>query len=160
MYFDAKFMPFAIYGIQFLVVNRSYSLVHPALGNLGVKFGLHMVYFSFHTVDLCVYGFYNGYVSFVISFHCQPFACFSFFERAFGQYDFLDGFGAVVCACFYFEPYIVLGLLSEVFRLGNVVFACGLIREGDRLDIYYGASDDSVCMASITIQEIWDLLGV
>ncbi len=43
---------------------------------------------------------------------------------------------------------------------GNVVFACGLIREGDRLDIYYGASDDSVCMASITIQEIWDLLGV
>lgn len=43
---------------------------------------------------------------------------------------------------------------------GNVVFSCGLIREGDRLDIYYGASDDSVCMASVSIADIWKLLGV
>ena len=43
---------------------------------------------------------------------------------------------------------------------GNVVFSCGLLANGRQLDIYYGASDDSVCLASVPVQEIWDLLGV
>lgn len=43
---------------------------------------------------------------------------------------------------------------------GNVIFSCGHIREGDSLKIYYGASDDSVCMAETTVSEILDYLGV
>lgn len=43
---------------------------------------------------------------------------------------------------------------------GNVVFSCGLIKNGEKLNIYYGASDDSVCLASTMVSEILHDLGV
>ena len=37
---------------------------------------------------------------------------------------------------------------------GNVVFTNGHIVEGDTLTIYYGASDEVICGARFSIQEI------
>jgi predicted GH43/DUF377 family glycosyl hydrolase len=37
---------------------------------------------------------------------------------------------------------------------GNVVFATGAMRDGDKLTIYYGAADECVCGATMSIQEI------
>jgi predicted GH43/DUF377 family glycosyl hydrolase len=37
---------------------------------------------------------------------------------------------------------------------GNVVFATGAMADGDRLTIYYGAADDRVCGATMSIREI------
>jgi predicted GH43/DUF377 family glycosyl hydrolase len=37
---------------------------------------------------------------------------------------------------------------------GNVVFATGAVVDGDRLTVYYGAADDSVCGATMSIREI------
>ena len=36
---------------------------------------------------------------------------------------------------------------------GNVVFSCGLICEDDRLRIYYGAADTTICYAELSLQE-------
>lgn len=41
---------------------------------------------------------------------------------------------------------------------GKVVFTCGCILEGGELLIYYGAADDKICRARITLQEIMDKL--
>lgn len=41
---------------------------------------------------------------------------------------------------------------------GNVIFSCGLIQTGDKLDIYYGASDDSVCLAQTAVSEVLNFL--
>lgn len=43
---------------------------------------------------------------------------------------------------------------------GNVVFSCGLIKTDNNLDVYYGASDDSVCLAHTTVENVFDLLKV
>lgn len=43
---------------------------------------------------------------------------------------------------------------------GQVVFACGAILEEDRVRIYYGAADDSICMAEIKIEDLYQNLGV
>lgn len=43
---------------------------------------------------------------------------------------------------------------------GQVVFSCGCILEKDLLKLYYGASDDSVCLAEITLADIYRHLGV
>lgn len=43
---------------------------------------------------------------------------------------------------------------------GQVVFSCGALIEEDRIRIYYGAADDSVCMAEITIEDLYCHLGV
>ncbi|WP_262886724.1 glycoside hydrolase family 130 protein [Mucilaginibacter humi] len=43
---------------------------------------------------------------------------------------------------------------------GNVVFTNGHIVDGDTVTIYYGASDEFVCGARFSIQEIFGALGV
>jgi len=37
---------------------------------------------------------------------------------------------------------------------GNVVFSCGLLCENDRLKIYYGAGDTSICYAELLLQDV------
>ncbi len=36
---------------------------------------------------------------------------------------------------------------------GNVVFSCGLLCEGDKLKIYYGAADTSICYAELSLDQ-------
>lgn len=43
---------------------------------------------------------------------------------------------------------------------GNVVFTCGCIVEGRTVEIYYGAADDKICRADISIEELYRHLGV
>ena len=43
---------------------------------------------------------------------------------------------------------------------GQVVFTCGAIMEDNKVRIYYGAADDSICMAEITLEELYRHLGV
>jgi predicted GH43/DUF377 family glycosyl hydrolase len=37
---------------------------------------------------------------------------------------------------------------------GNVVFTCGLVAEGDRVRIYYGAADGVTCVADLSLASI------
>lgn len=39
---------------------------------------------------------------------------------------------------------------------GNVVFTCGLVVEGNVVYIYYGAADDKMCLATFTLEEIFE----
>lgn len=41
---------------------------------------------------------------------------------------------------------------------GNVVFTCGAILRGDVVTVYYGASDETMCAADFSLQEILDSL--
>ena len=41
---------------------------------------------------------------------------------------------------------------------GNVVFTCGVILHENLVKIYYGAADDKVCLATIELQELYQLL--
>jgi len=41
---------------------------------------------------------------------------------------------------------------------GNVVFSCGLLYEEDRLKIYYGAADTTICYVQIPVQDVLDEL--
>ncbi|MEY8352861.1 glycoside hydrolase family 130 protein [Lachnospiraceae bacterium 54-53] len=43
---------------------------------------------------------------------------------------------------------------------GQVVFTCGCICEDENLKIYYGAADDSICMAEISLTDIYRHLGI
>lgn len=43
---------------------------------------------------------------------------------------------------------------------GNVIFGCGLTLSGNTVRLYYGASDESVAMVSMTVQDIFDHLGI
>ena len=43
---------------------------------------------------------------------------------------------------------------------GQVVFTCGCICEAGNLKIYYGAADDSICMAEISLMDIYRHLGI
>jgi predicted GH43/DUF377 family glycosyl hydrolase len=43
---------------------------------------------------------------------------------------------------------------------GNVVFTCGCIVENGIVKIYYGAADDKVCRADISIEDIYTHLGI
>ena len=63
------------------------------------------------------------------------------------------------------KPNIVLGRSKEPIFIpeadyecngffGNVVFSCGLLPEGDKLRIYYGAADTSVCYAELSLVEV------
>jgi beta-1,2-mannobiose phosphorylase / 1,2-beta-oligomannan phosphorylase len=40
----------------------------------------------------------------------------------------------------------------------NVIFSCGLVRDGDRLTIYYGAADTVMAAAEVSLQEVLDSL--
>lgn len=42
----------------------------------------------------------------------------------------------------------------------NVVFTCGVVKRGETLMIYYGASDDKMCLATIDICEVLEHLEV
>ncbi len=58
------------------------------------------------------------------------------------------------------EPIMVP--LTDYERNGfmpNVVFSCGCIKKGNNLYIYYGACDESICLASTKISNILDLLN-
>lgn len=41
---------------------------------------------------------------------------------------------------------------------GDVVFTCGVILKNDLLDIYYGAADDKICLATISLDELFKAL--
>jgi predicted GH43/DUF377 family glycosyl hydrolase len=41
---------------------------------------------------------------------------------------------------------------------GEVVFTCGLLLEDDRLKIYYGAADTSICYAEIPLPDVYENL--
>ena len=43
---------------------------------------------------------------------------------------------------------------------GEVVFTCGCIYENQNLIIYYGASDDTICCAEITQEDLYRHLGI
>ncbi|MGL4336995.1 MAG: glycoside hydrolase family 130 protein [Turicibacter sp.] len=43
---------------------------------------------------------------------------------------------------------------------GNVVFTCGLIVDGQNVNVYYGAADEVMAVATITIDELHKALGV
>lgn len=50
------------------------------------------------------------------------------------------------------EPYETKGFF------GGVVFACGCVQEGPRLSVYYGAADDKIARAEISLEEILQIL--
>ncbi len=43
---------------------------------------------------------------------------------------------------------------------GNVIFTCGLIVKDATVNIYYGAADEVMAVASITIPELYKILGI
>lgn len=43
---------------------------------------------------------------------------------------------------------------------GNVVFSCGLLYEADKLKIYYGAADTTVCYAEIPVEDVLENLNL
>ena len=46
---------------------------------------------------------------------------------------------------------------ERIGDIGNVVFACGAIVEGDgEVKVYYGAADTAICVATAHIDEIID----
>lgn len=53
---------------------------------------------------------------------------------------------------------------EEVYELegffGNVIFTCGAILEESVIRIYYGASDDKICRADITLEDLYYHLGL
>ncbi len=56
-----------------------------------------------------------------------------------------------------FEPltdYELSGFFS------NVIFTCGLLYEADKLKIYYGAADTTICYAELSLEEILDGLNL
>ena len=58
-------------------------------------------------------------------------------------------------------PYWILGAHEYYEMAGevpNVIFSNGHVRKGDKLFVYYGAADMSVCLATATITELLDAL--
>ena len=43
---------------------------------------------------------------------------------------------------------------------GNVVFTCGLLCEDNRLKIYYGAADSTICYAELALSDVVDALNL
>ncbi len=43
---------------------------------------------------------------------------------------------------------------------GNVVFTCGVVLENETLRVYYGAADEVVGLAEITLNELWNHLDI
>ncbi len=43
---------------------------------------------------------------------------------------------------------------------GNVVFSCGLLFEDERLKVYYGAADTTICYAEIPLADVYKNLGL
>lgn len=63
------------------------------------------------------------------------------------------------------DPSVILGRLEMPLLepetdyekqgfFGNVVFTCGALAEGDNLRVYYGAADDKICLAEISMKEL------
>ena len=40
----------------------------------------------------------------------------------------------------------------------NVIFTCGVIKRGSMIDIYYGACDETICLASLSIRSILEMM--
>ena len=58
------------------------------------------------------------------------------------------------------EPILKPEALYEMHGLmSNIVFTCGLIQDGDRLSIYYGAGDKTIAGADFSLSEILSSLG-
>lgn len=51
-------------------------------------------------------------------------------------------------------PYELFGFF------GNVVFTCGALIENDTLRIYYGAADESMCLAEMPLTRLWQHLTI
>lgn len=54
-------------------------------------------------------------------------------------------------------PHWVLGPHERYEQTGevpNVVFTCGCLQRGDNLDVYYGAADSSVCLATARLEDL------
>ena len=69
------------------------------------------------------------------------------------------------------RPWLVLARIEEpIFQpqacyecngfFGNAVFTCGLLREADRLRIYYGAADTAICYAELPVEGIIEGLNL
>jgi predicted GH43/DUF377 family glycosyl hydrolase len=43
---------------------------------------------------------------------------------------------------------------------GNVIFTCGLLYEEDKLKIYYGAADTTICYAEMSLQDVFESLNL
>ena len=43
---------------------------------------------------------------------------------------------------------------------GNVVFSCGLLYEDNKLKIYYGAADTTICYAEVTLDKVLESLDL
>ncbi len=43
---------------------------------------------------------------------------------------------------------------------GNVIFTNGQLVDGDTITIYYGASDEVICKAELSVKEILNILNV
>lgn len=43
---------------------------------------------------------------------------------------------------------------------GNVVFTCGLLAEDNKLKIYYGAADSTICYAELALSNVVDALNL
>ncbi|ROR21220.1 putative GH43/DUF377 family glycosyl hydrolase [Mobilisporobacter senegalensis] len=43
---------------------------------------------------------------------------------------------------------------------GEVVFTCGCLYEDNKVIIYYGAADDTICRADISLEELYSHLGI
>jgi predicted GH43/DUF377 family glycosyl hydrolase len=52
------------------------------------------------------------------------------------------------------EPYEVTGFFN------NVVFACGAIITGDKLQVYYGAADRVVALGTVVLGDLWRAMRV
>ncbi|MFZ1872113.1 MAG: glycoside hydrolase family 130 protein [Chania sp.] len=51
-------------------------------------------------------------------------------------------------------PYELYGFFN------NVVFTCGALIENDVLKVYYGAADESMCLAEMSLAQLWQHLSV
>lgn len=51
-------------------------------------------------------------------------------------------------------PYELYGFFN------NVVFTCGALIENDTLRVYYGAADESMCLAEMPLAQLWQHLSV
>lgn len=52
------------------------------------------------------------------------------------------------------EPYELHGFF------GNVVFTCGALIDNETLRVYYGAADESMCLAEMPLSQLWQHLSV
>ncbi len=56
---------------------------------------------------------------------------------------------------------IPCGYYERVGDVNNVVFSCGAImKEGERICIYYGAVDTSICVGTVRVDELMTFCAI